>query len=193
LARDNRLLGTFNLEGIPPAPRGMPQIEVTFNIDVNGILAVSAKGSGHTKGEQDHRPEFRRTEQGRDREDEARCESHAAEDKKRREVIDLKNQGESAVYQTEKQLKEHGDKVSADIRGNIESAVNNLKDALKSDDGDRIRRRSRISRPPRTSSARRFTRPPVRRHRPVQARPPSADRSRNNGEKEGRRRDRRRV
>ena len=68
------------------------------------------------------------------------AESHAAEDKKRREVVDLKNQAESAVFQTEKQLKEHGDKVSADIRGNIESALNNLKDALKSDDGDRIKK-----------------------------------------------------
>ena len=71
-ARDNRLLGTFNLEGIPPAPRGVPQIEVTFNVDVNGILTVVGQGQGHRQGEQDHRPERRRPVEGRDREDEAR-------------------------------------------------------------------------------------------------------------------------
>ena len=68
------------------------------------------------------------------------AESHAAEDKKRREVIDLKNQGESTAYQAEKMLKEHGEKVSADVRGQIESAINNLRDAMKSDDGDRIKK-----------------------------------------------------
>ena len=139
-ARDNRLLGTFNLEGIPPAPRGVPQIEVTFNVDVNGILTVAAKDKGTGK-------ESKITVQnagGLSKEEiekmKADAESHAAEDKKRREVIDLKNQGESLAYTTEKQLKEHGDKVSGDIRGNIESSLNNLRDALKSDDGDRIKK-----------------------------------------------------
>jgi len=139
-ARDNRLLGTFNLEGIPPAPRGVPQIEVTFNVDVNGILTVAAKDKGTGK-------ENKITVQnagGLSKEEidkmKADAESHAAEDKKRREVIDLKNQGESLAYTTEKQLKEHGDKVSADIRGNIESSLNALRDALKSDDGDRIKK-----------------------------------------------------
>ncbi|HEY1687112.1 MAG TPA: molecular chaperone DnaK [Tepidisphaeraceae bacterium] len=139
-ARDNRLLGTFNLEGIPPAPRGVPQIEVMFNVDVNGILTVSAKDKGTNK-------EAKITVQnsGGLSKDEIEkmkqeAESHAADDKKRREVIDLKNQGESLVYQTEKSLKEYGEKVAADVRGNIESSLNNLKDALKSEDGDRIKK-----------------------------------------------------
>jgi molecular chaperone DnaK len=139
-ARDNRLLGTFNLEGIPPAPRGVPQIEVTFNVDVNGILTVAAKDKGTGK-------ENKITVQnagGLSKEEiekmKADADQHAAEDKKRREVIDLKNQGESLAYTTEKQLKEHGDKVSGDIRGNIESSLNNLKDALKSEDADRIKK-----------------------------------------------------
>src|SRR5437764_2224973 len=128
-ARDNRLLGTFNLEGIPPAPRGVPQIEVAFNIDVNGILNVVAKDRGTSKENKiavQNAGGLSKEEIDKMKRD---AESHAAEDKKRREVIDLKNQGEQAVYQTEKQLKEHGDKVSGDIRGNIESALNALKDA----------------------------------------------------------------
>src|SRR5436190_2778711 len=135
-AKDNRLLGTFNLEGIPPAPRGVPQIEVTFNVDVNGILTVGAKDKGTAK-------ENKITVQnagGLSKEEidkmKREAEAHAAEDKKRREVIELKNQGESLAYTTEKQLKEHGDKVGGEIRGNIESWLNALRDALKSDDGD---------------------------------------------------------
>lgn len=137
-ARDNRLLGTFNLEGIPAAPRGVPQVEVTFDVDVNGILTVSAKDLGTNK-------ENKITVQnsgGLSKEEiekmKSEAEQHAADDKKRREVIDMKNHGEQLVYQTEKTLKEHGEKVSAEVRGNIESALNNLKDALKSDEGDRI-------------------------------------------------------
>src|SRR5947207_395083 len=139
-ARDNRLLGTFNLADIPPAPRGMPQVEVTFNVDVNGILTVSAKDLGTGKENKitvQNAGGLNKDEIEKMKHD---AEQHAAEDKKRREVIDLKNQGDSMVYQTEKQLREHGDKVSADIRGNIESALNTLKDALKSDDGDRIKK-----------------------------------------------------
>src|SRR3954462_6858849 len=110
-ARDNRLLGTFNLEGIPPAPRGVPQIEVAFNVDVNGILTVSAKDKGTGK-------EAKITVQnaGGLNKDEIEkmkreAESHAAEDKKRREVIDLKNQADALVYSTEKSLRDNGDKV----------------------------------------------------------------------------------
>src|SRR3954463_8023567 len=139
-ARDNRLLGTFNLTDIPPASRGMPQIEVTFNIDVNGILSVHAKDLGTGK-------ESKITVQnsgGLSKEEiekmKREAEAHAGEDKKRREVIDLKNQGESLAYATDKSLKEHGEKVGADVRGNIESSLNNLRDALKSDDGDRIKK-----------------------------------------------------
>jgi len=143
-ARDNRLLGTFNLEGIPAAPRGVPQIEVQFNIDVNGILAVSAKDKATNK-------ENKVTIQnsgGLSKEDiekmKADAEAHAAEDKKRREVIDLKNQGEALVYQQEKGLKDVGEKVSADDRANIERAIGELKDALKTDDGDVIKKKMEL-------------------------------------------------
>src|SRR5688572_22918825 len=140
-ARDNRLLGTFNLTDIPPAPRGVPQIEVTFNVDVNGILTVSAKDLGTQKENKitvQNAGGLSKDEIEKMKRD---AESHAAEDKKRREVIDLKNQGENLVYQTEKSLKDYGEKVSADVRGNIESAVNALKDALKTDDGDVIKKK----------------------------------------------------
>jgi molecular chaperone DnaK len=139
-AKDNRLLGTFNLADIPPAPRGMPQIEVSFNIDVNGILSVSAKDKGTGKESKitvQNAGGLSKDEIEKMKRD---AEAHAAEDKKRREVIDLKNQGESLAYQTEKSLKDYGEKVSADTRGQIESALNNLRDALKSDDGDRIKK-----------------------------------------------------
>jgi molecular chaperone DnaK len=139
-AKDNRLLGTFNLEGIPPAPRGVPQIEVAFNIDVNGILNVSAKDRGTSK-------ESKITVQnsgGLSKDDIEKmkrdADAHAADDKKRREVIDLKNQGESLAYSTEKSLKDYGDKVSSDVRGQIESALNQLREALKGDDGAAIKK-----------------------------------------------------
>ncbi len=143
-AKDNRLLGTFNLEGIPAAPRGVPQVEVTFNIDVNGILAVSAKDKATNK-------ENKVTIQnsgGLSKEDIEKmkqdAEAHAAEDKKRREVIDLKNQAEALAYQTEKTLKDVGDKVTADDRANIERAIGELRDALKTDDGDVIKKKMEL-------------------------------------------------
>ena len=139
MSKDNRLLGTFNLEGIAPAPRGTPQIEVTFNIDVNGILNVSAKDKGTNK-------ESKVTIQnsgGLSKEEvekmKREAESHADEDKKRREAIDAKNRGESVAYQAERDLKEHGDKVDATVRADIERSINELKDALKGDDGDIIK------------------------------------------------------
>src|SRR5450432_2432620 len=113
-ARDNRLLGTFNLTDIPPAPRGVPQVEVAFNVDVNGILTVAAKDLGTNKENKitvQNAGGLSKEEIEKMKRD---AESHAADDKKRREVIDLKNQGESLVYQTEKMLKDNGDKVSAD-------------------------------------------------------------------------------
>ena len=139
-AKDNRLLGRFDLSDIPPAPRGVPQIEVTFNIDVNGILNVQAKDKGTGK-------ENKITIQGstglsKDEIEKMKreAEAHAAEDKKRRETIDLKNQADNLVYQTEKALREYGEKVGAETRGQVEAALNNLKEAKNSDDGDRIKK-----------------------------------------------------
>jgi molecular chaperone DnaK len=139
-ARDNRLLGTFNLADIPPAPRGVPQIEVTFNIDVNGILNVAAKDLGTGKESKvtiQNSGGLSKEEIEKMKRD---AESHAADDKKRRETIDLKNQGENLAYQTEKALKENGEKVGPEVRGNVESALNSLRDALKNDDGDAIKK-----------------------------------------------------
>jgi len=139
-ARDNRTLGRFQLTGIPPAPRGVPQIEVTFDIDANGILNVSAKDLGTGK----EQSIVIQSSSGLSKEEVERmakeAELHAAEDKKRREVIEMKNQADQMIYQTEKQLKDFGDKVPADVRAKIESAMNYLKEAIKGDDGEVIRR-----------------------------------------------------
>ncbi len=140
MARDNRTLGRFHLDGIPTAPRGVPQIEVTFDIDANGILNVSARdkatgkqqnititaSSGLTKDEIDKMKK--------------EAEAHAAEDAKYRQEIEVKNRADSLVYNTDRTLREHGDKVSAEDKQSIESALNAAREALKSDDLDRIKR-----------------------------------------------------
>ena len=139
-ARDNRTLGRFQLADIPPAPRGIPQIEVAFDIDANGILNVSARDLGTGKQQS---IEIKSSSGLSDQEVEKMAkdaEIHAEEDKKKREVVDLKNQADQLIYSTEKTLKEHGDKVSPDVRGNIENAVNNLKEAVKGEDADAIRK-----------------------------------------------------
>lgn len=139
-ARDNRTLGRFQLSDIAPAPRGLPQIEVAFDIDANGILNVNAKdlGTGKQQSIQIKSSSGLSDEEVKKMQQDA--QSHAAEDKKRREVVDMKNQADQLIYSTEKTLKEHGDKVSGDTRGKIESAVNNLKEAVKGDDGDAIKK-----------------------------------------------------
>jgi molecular chaperone DnaK len=139
-AKDNRTLGRFQLAELPPAPRGVPQIEVAFDIDANGILNVSAKDLGTGKQQSiviKSSSGLSDQEIGKMTEE---AEAHAAEDKKKREVVDLKNQGDQLIYSTEKMLKEHGDKVPGDTRGKIEGAVNNLKEALKGDDAEAIRK-----------------------------------------------------
>lgn len=138
LARDNRTLGRFDLIGLPPAPRGVPQIEVTFDIDANGIVHVSAKDLGTGK-EQKIRIE---SSSGLN-EDEIKnmvrdAEEHAQEDKTRRESIEAHNKADSVVYQTEKTLKEHGDKISADDRSAVESALKELRDVMAGDDAAAI-------------------------------------------------------
>jgi len=139
-ARDNRTLGRFQLTDIPPAPRGIPQIEVAFDIDANGILNVSAKDRGTGKQQSIEIKSSSGLSEDEINKMKSDAESHAQEDKKRREVVDLKNQADQLVYSTEKTLTEHGDKVSADVRGNIENAINNLKEAAKGDDADAIKK-----------------------------------------------------
>jgi molecular chaperone DnaK len=131
MANDNRTLGRFHLDGIPPAPRGIPQIEVTFDIDANGILHVSAKDKGTSK-EQSIRIT---SSSGLSKEEvekmKADASAHAADDKKKREEIDLRNQADQLTFQTEKQLKEYGEKITAEARGKVESANEKLRDAIK--------------------------------------------------------------
>ncbi|MFZ5978751.1 MAG: molecular chaperone DnaK [Hydrotalea flava] len=134
LAKDNKSLGMFNLDGIPPAPRGVPQIEVTFDIDANGMLHVSAKDKGTGK-EQKIRIE---AGSGLSKEEvekmKSEAKAHEAEDKAAKEKIEKLNQADSLIFQTEKQLKEFGDKVPADKKAPIEEALNKLKEAHKNQD-----------------------------------------------------------
>src|SRR5947208_1649313 len=140
LSRDNKNLGTFHLDGIPPAPRGVPQIEVTFDIDANGILHVSAKDLGTGKeqkisitgssGLSKDEIEKMRTE----------AEAHADEDKKAKEAIEIKNNADTLAYQSEKQLKELGDKVPADKRKPVEDAIAAVREAINKNDTDAIKR-----------------------------------------------------
>jgi molecular chaperone DnaK len=137
-AKDNRLLGEFDLTGIPPAPRGTPQIEVEFALDANGILTVTATEKSSGK-----KADIKITNSGGLQKDEIErmkrdAEAHAEEDKKRRELVDLKNRADAILLQTRKHLEEHGGKVSAEVRGQVESACSNLEARLKSDDKDAI-------------------------------------------------------
>jgi molecular chaperone DnaK len=139
-AKDNRTLGKFQLTGIPPAQRGTPQIEVTFDIDANGILNVKAKDKATNK---ENKVEIK-GHSGLSKEEIERmkkeAEAHADEDKARREVVELKNRADAMVPQVEKELQEHGDKVGPSERGEIESALNRVKEALKGDDKTAIER-----------------------------------------------------
>ena len=138
MATDNRTLGRFQLTEIPAAPRGVPQIEVTFDLDANGILNVSAKDLGTGK---EHSIEIKASS-GLSEDEVQRmvkdAESHAADDEKKRELIDLRNKADQLVYSTEKTLADHGDKVDAAERGEIERSINQLKDSLKADDAGAI-------------------------------------------------------
>jgi len=139
MAADNKLLGQFDLVGIPPAPRGVPQIEVTFDIDANGIVNVSATDKATGK-EQSIRIQ---ASGGLTEADINRmvkeAEAHADEDKKRRELVEIKNQGEALVHSTERMLKDYGDKVPAGDKSLVETAVAELKTALQGEDKDTIK------------------------------------------------------
>jgi len=139
MARDNKILGTFRLEGINPAPRGMPQIDVTFDIDANGILHISAVDkktgkenkisiTGSTGLSQDEIERAKRE-----------AESHAEEDLKRKEAVETRNNADSLAYQVEKQLGELGDKIPAELKSSVEEKVNKVKEALKGEDTEAIK------------------------------------------------------
>jgi molecular chaperone DnaK len=139
MAADNKILGQFNLEDIPPAPRGMPQIEVTFDIDANGIVSVSAKDKGTGK-EQNITIQASGGLSDDDIDRMVReAEENADADKARRELIEAKNQAESLIHATEKSIEEHGDKVDPSTVEAIELAVAALKDELENDNADKIK------------------------------------------------------
>ncbi|MCA6069604.1 MAG: molecular chaperone DnaK [Endomicrobium sp.] len=134
MAKDNLSLGRFMLDGIPPAPRGMPQIEVTFDIDANGILHVSAKDKGTGKEQSIKISSSTKLSKDDINKYVKEAEQYASEDSKRKEEIEVKNEADNLVYSVEKSLKEHGDKVSSDERLAIERALTATKDALKGND-----------------------------------------------------------
>ncbi len=141
-AKDNKTLGVFHLDGIAPAPRGIPQIEVTFDIDANGIVHVSAKDLG--TGKENDITITSNTNMSKDDIDKAvkEAEAYAAEDKKRREAVDVRNNADQMIYQTEKTVAEFGDKLSEDEKSKIEAAKEALKEALKGEDIDAIKAKS---------------------------------------------------
>ena len=141
MAGDNKLLGQFDLVGIPPAPRGLPQIEVTFDIDANGIVHVNAKDLGTGKEQS-----IRITASSGLTEDEIKqmvkdAEVHADEDRKRREAVEARNQLDSLVYQTEKNLSEHGGELDAAGKATIDDALKDAKKALESNDAEQMKAR----------------------------------------------------
>jgi molecular chaperone DnaK len=140
MARDNKTLGTFHLDGIPPAPRGVPQIEVTFDIDANGILNVSAKDLGSGKEQKisiTGSSGLTKEEVEKLRKD---AEAHAEEDRKARETAEIRNNADNLAYQCEKQLKELGDKLSADQKEGVEAAIKDVRDKLSGNDAEAIKR-----------------------------------------------------
>jgi len=139
MANDNKLLGQFDLVGLPPAPRGMPQIEVTFDIDANGIVHVSAKDMATQKQQSIQIT----ASSGLSKEEVERlvkdAEAHTEEDKKKRELVELKNQADTLIYSTEKNVSEHGDKISEEDKTNITTAIDALKKSLEESDLEGIK------------------------------------------------------
>jgi len=144
MAADNKTLGRFILDGIPPAPRGVPQVEVTFDIDANGILNVSAKDKATSKEQKITITGSTGLSKEEVEKMTKEAEAHAEEDKKRKEDIEVKNTADSLVYSTERTLKDAGDKVSQDIRTDVEQKVNELKEALKSGSAEDIKTKADV-------------------------------------------------
>ena len=142
MAADNKMLGQFDLVGIPPAPRGVPQIEVTFDIDANGIVSVNAKDKGTGKEQQIKIQPSGGLSQADIDQMVRDAERFADEDKKRRALAEAKNQADSLIHSTERQLAEHGDKVSAEVKGEIEAALADLKGSLESDSPELLTEKS---------------------------------------------------
>ncbi len=140
MTADNRTLGRFQLAGIPPAPRGVPQVEVSFDIDANGILHVSAKDLGTGKEQSIQIQSSSGLSEEEIKKMQSEAESHAEEDKSKRELVDVLNQADQATYSTENTLKEHGDKVSEEEKANIEQALEKLKKAKEGTNVEEIKK-----------------------------------------------------
>ena len=142
MAADNKSLGRFDLQGIPPAPRGVPQIEVTFDIDANGIVSVTAKDKATSKEQQIRIQASGGLSDADIQKMVKEAESHAADDKKRRELVEAKNQADALIHSTEKAMGEHGDKVGPEEKTAIEAALASLKDAITGEDGEAIKEKT---------------------------------------------------
>jgi molecular chaperone DnaK len=142
MAADNKMLGQFDLVGIPPAPRGVPQIEVTFDIDANGIVNVSATDKATGKAQSIRIQASGGLTEGDIDRMVKEAEAHAEDDKKRRELVEVRNQGEALIHSTERMLKDFGDKVAAGDKALVETAVNDLKSALQGEDKDAIKQKT---------------------------------------------------
>jgi molecular chaperone DnaK len=140
LSRDNKNLGTFHLDGIPPAPRGTPQIEVTFDIDANGILHVSAKDLGTGKEQKISITGSSGLSKEEIEKMQRDAETHAEEDKKAKEAIEIKNNADTLAYQSEKQLKDLGDKIPEDKRKQVEDAIKAVREAIEKNDTDAMKK-----------------------------------------------------
>ena len=139
MAADNKMLGQFDLMGLPPAPRGMPQVEVTFDIDANGIVSVTAKDKATSK-EQQIRIQASGGLSDKDIETMVKeAESHAAEDKQKRALAEARNNADALIHSTEKAMTEHASKVDAGDRSAIENAISELKETVKTEDPDQIK------------------------------------------------------
>jgi len=139
MARDNKSIGRFHLEGIPPAPRGVPQIEVTFDIDANGILHVSAKDLGTGKEQKITITASSGLDENEINNMVHDAETHAEEDKKRREAVETRNRADSFVYQTEKQIEENGDKLPDDVKKPVQDGIAELKKAIENDEVEKMK------------------------------------------------------
>src|SRR5260370_5899612 len=148
MARDNRTLGRFHLDGIPPVPRGVPQIEVIFDIDANGILNVSARDKATGREQKITISGSSGLSQGEVERMVREAEQHAQEDRQRREEIETRNRADSLAYQAERTLRDVGDRISADLRGEIENNIRAVRDALAGSDLTRIRTAAANLNPP---------------------------------------------
>jgi len=139
MAKDNKQLGTFHLDGVPPAPRGVPQIEVTFDIDVNGILNVSAKELGSGKEQKISITGSSGLSKGEVERMQREAEVHSTEDAKAKEAVEARNNADSVVYQCEKQLKDLGDKVPGHIKKEVDDLVGKVREGIKGSDVDALK------------------------------------------------------